>query len=45
MISINVGGEFGSNCYNIYPDELELGKENTDKYETVFLDLDIKTRD
>ena len=30
---------------NIYPEELQLGKENTDKYEASFLDLDIKIKD
>ena len=28
--SINDGGEFKSNYSNIYPEELQLGKENTD---------------
>ena len=31
--SINEGGEFESNYSNIYPEELQLGKENTDKHE------------
>ena len=30
---------------NIYPEELELGKENIDKHRASFLDLDIKIRD
>ena len=30
---------------NIYPEELQLSKENTDKHETSFLDLDIKIKD
>ena len=34
--SINDGGEFESNYYNVYPEELELGKENTDKHEAIF---------
>ena len=29
----------------MYPEELQLGKENTDKHETSFLDLNIKTKD
>ena len=43
--SINDGGEFESNYSNIYPEELQLGKENTDKHETSFLDLNIKIKD
>ena len=43
--SINDAGEFESNYFNIYPEELLLGKENTDKYETRFLDLNIKIKD
>ena len=42
---INDGGEFESNYSNIYPGELQLGKENTDKHETSFLDLNIKIKD
>ena len=42
---INDGGEFESNYSNIYPAELQLGKENTDKNETSFLDLNIKIKD
>ena len=30
---------------NIYPEKFELSKENTDKLEVSFLDLDIKIRD
>ena len=41
---INDGGEFESNS-NIYPEELQLGKENTDKHETSFLNLNIKIKD
>ena len=37
--SINDGGEFESSYSNIYPMELQLGKENTDKHEASFLDL------
>ena len=40
--SINDGGEFESNYSNIYPEELQLSKENTDKHEASFLDLNIK---
>ena len=43
--SIDDGGEFESNYSNIYPEELQLGKENTDKHETIFLDLNIKIKD
>ena len=43
--SINDGGEFGSNYSDICPEELQLGKENTDKHEPSFLDLNIKTKD
>ena len=42
--SINDGGEFESNYSNIYPEELQLGKENTDKHEARFLDLNIKIK-
>ena len=37
--SINDGGEFESNYSDINPEELQLGKENTDKHEISFLDL------
>ena len=43
--SINDEGEFESNYSNIYPEELQLGKENTDKNEASFLDLNIKRKD
>ena len=43
--SVNDGGEFESNCSNIYPEELQLGNENTDKHEARFLDLNIKIED
>ena len=43
--SINDGGEFESNYSNIYPEKLQLGKENTDKHEASFLDLNIKIKD
>ena len=46
------GEEFDSNIYpdgeefdsNICPEELQLCKDNTDKHETSFLDLDIKKK-
>ena len=43
--SINDGGEFESNYSNIYPEELQLGQENTDKHEASLLDLNIKIKD
>ena len=43
--SINDGGEFESSFSKIYPDELQLGKENTDKHKASFFDLDIKIKD
>ena len=43
--SINDGGELESNFSKIYPEELQLSKENTDKHEASFLDLDIKIKD
>ena len=43
--SINDGGEFESSFSKIYPEELQLGKENTDKNESSFLDLAIKIKD
>ena len=43
--SINDYGEF-ERCYkDIYPPELELGKENLDSSRASFLDLDIKVED
>ena len=42
--SINDGGEFESNYSNIYPEELQLGKVNTDKHEASFLGLNIKIK-
>ena len=42
--SINDGGEFESSYSGIYIEELQLGKENTDKHESSFLDLDIKIK-
>ena len=43
--SINDGGEFESNYSNIYPEELQLGKENIVEHEASFLDLNIKIED
>ena len=43
--SINDGGESESSHSNIYPEEFQLGKKNTDKHEASFLDLDIKIKD
>ena len=43
--SINDGGEFESNYSNVYPEELQLGKENTDEHEVSILDLNIKRKD
>ena len=45
LISINDGGKFESYYSNIYPEELQLGKENTDKHEATLLDLNIKIKD
>ena len=42
--SINDGGEFESIYSNIYPQELQLRKENTDKHEASFRYLDIKIK-
>ena len=42
--SINDVGEFVSNYSNIYSEELQLGKEDTDKHEGSFLDLNIKLK-
>ena len=35
-------GEFESSYSNVYPEELQLGKENTDKHKASCLNLDIK---
>ena len=43
--SINDGGEFESNFSKIHHEELQLNRENTDKDEASFLDLDIKIKD
>ena len=43
--SINDGGEFESNNSSIYPEELQQGKENTDKNENSFWDLNTKIKD
>ena len=42
--TINDGGRFESSYYNIYPEELQLGKENTAKYDASSLDLSIKIK-
>ena len=42
--SISDGGEFESSYSSIYQEELQPGKENTDKHEASFLDLDIKIK-
>ena len=38
--SINDRGEFESSYFNIYPKELQSGKENNDIHEASFLDFD-----
>ena len=43
--SINDGEEFESRYSNIYPEELQLDKENNDKHEASYLDLEIKIKD
>ena len=43
--SINDGREFESNFSKICPEELQLSKENTDKHDGSFLDLDIHIKD
>ena len=40
--AINDSGEFEKNYRHIYPEELELGKENSNNTEASFLDLDLK---
>ena len=42
---MNDGGEFESNYFNIYPEELELAKVNSDKLEANLLHLDIQIWD
>ena len=34
---INDGGEFESNFSKICPEELQLGKENTDKHKIIYI--------
>ena len=36
--------EFGSNYSNIYPEELQLDRRNTNNHEANFLDLNIKIK-
>ena len=43
--TINDAGEFENNYQHIYPEELELGKENSNNVDASFLDLDIKVKD
>ena len=43
--TMNDGGEFESKYCNIYTEELELGKENKNKYEASLLGLGINIRD
>ena len=43
--AINDAGEFEKHFQDIYPGELELGKENSSNLEASFLDLDIKIKD
>ena len=43
--SISDGREFESSQSNIYPEELQPRKENTEKHEASFLDLNIKMKD
>ena len=42
---INDSGKLESNYSNIYPEELQLCKENIDKHDASFLDLIIKIKD
>ena len=39
MIAINDGNEFSKSVNEIYPEELELKRENANDYEATFLDL------
>lgn len=43
--SANDGVQFETNFCIIFPEELDLGKKNTDNHEASFLDSDIKIRD
>ena len=40
--SVNDGGEIEANFCKFFGNELELGRENTDRRQDSFLDLDIK---
>ena len=42
LCALNDKGEFERNCKQIYPEELELKKENIGHHEASFLDLSIK---
>ena len=44
LSAINDGGLFENNFKDIYPEELELGKENTSNNEASFLDLQINIK-
>ena len=44
LSAINDNGEFERSYKEIYPEELELGKENLDESEASFLDLSIKLK-
>ena len=44
LSALNDSGEFERNTLNIYPEELELGKENQNDLEATFLDLSIEIR-
>ena len=41
LLAVNDGGEFEKHCSEIYPEELELKKENIVNTKTSFLELDI----
>ena len=43
--AINDAGEFEKHFQDMYPEELELGKENSSNLEASFLDLDLKIKD
>ena len=44
LLAINDGGEFSRSYHEIYPPELELGRENDNISSASFLDLDIRIR-
>ena len=45
LLAVNDGGEFEKCCSQIYPEELELKKENVSNVETSFLELKINISD